>query len=65
MRLPDAKMQEATRRILRLCLILGQRVGEISGMTRQELDLKEPRWIIPAARVEENETTKFRSVIRG
>jgi integrase len=36
---------------LRLCLILGQRVGEISGMTGQELDLKEPRWIIPAARV--------------
>ena len=32
-RLPDAKMQETTRRILRLCLILGQRVGEISGMT--------------------------------
>jgi integrase len=54
-KLPQAKMQESTRRILRLCLLLGQRVGEISGMTREELHLQqEPRWIIPAQRAKNN-----------
>jgi integrase len=44
-------MRESTRRILRLCLITGQRVGEIAGMTRDELDLDERRvWTIPPAR---------------
>ncbi|RWN58452.1 site-specific integrase [Mesorhizobium sp.] len=49
--LPDADMRESTRRILRLCLITGQRVGEIAGMTCKELDLDRREWIIPAARV--------------
>ena len=52
--LPRAEMRESTRRILRLCLILGQRVGEISGMTRTELDLDRAVWTIPAARVKNN-----------
>lgn len=49
--LPDADMREATRRILRLCLITGQRVGEIAGMRREELDWDRLVWTIPAERV--------------
>ncbi|PBB79067.1 hypothetical protein CK218_22215 [Mesorhizobium sp. WSM3879] len=48
--LPDADMRESTRRILRLCLVTGQRVGEISGMVRDELDLDKRVWTIPSAR---------------
>ncbi|MBZ9710552.1 tyrosine-type recombinase/integrase [Mesorhizobium sp. ESP7-2] len=48
--LPDADMRESTRRILRLCLITGQRVGEISGMVRDEIDLDRRVWTIPPAR---------------
>ncbi|MGQ2909357.1 MAG: tyrosine-type recombinase/integrase [Aliihoeflea sp.] len=48
--LPDADMRESTRRILRLCLFTGQRVGEIAGMTRDEIDLDAAMWTIPAAR---------------
>jgi integrase len=46
----DAKMWESTRRILRLCLVTGQRVGEIAGMVRDELDLGRRIWTIPASR---------------
>ena len=38
------------RRIIRLALITGQRVGEISGMTRAELDLRAREWRLPASR---------------
>lgn len=38
------------QRILRLCLITGQRVGEVAGMARDELDLKAKTWLIPAER---------------
>ncbi|MEI9409347.1 tyrosine-type recombinase/integrase [Mesorhizobium salmacidum] len=48
--LPDADMRESTRRIIRLCLITAQRVGEIVGMRRDELDLEQRLWTIPAAR---------------
>ncbi|MBA3446753.1 MAG: tyrosine-type recombinase/integrase [Pseudaminobacter sp.] len=48
--LADADMRESTRRILRLCLVTGQRVGEVAGMTRAELDLTHGLWTIPAAR---------------
>lgn len=48
--LPDAGMRESTKRILRLCLITGQRVGEVVGMTRAELDLANAIWTIPAER---------------
>jgi integrase len=39
------------QRIIRLCLITGQRVGEVAGMTRSELDLKAREWRLPASRV--------------
>lgn len=48
--LPGADMRESTRRIIRLCLVTGQRVGEIAGMARDELDLTKKIWTIPAAR---------------
>src|SRR5690606_8861758 len=48
--LPDADMRESTRRLLRLCLVTGQRVGEVAGLTRAELDLDNAIWTIPAAR---------------
>lgn len=50
--LPDADMRESTRRIIRLCLVTGQRVGEIAGMMRAEIDLEvaSPVWTIPASR---------------
>jgi integrase len=38
------------QRILRLCLITAQRVGEVAGLERSELDLKARTWTIPAAR---------------
>jgi integrase len=48
--LPDADMRESTRRILRLCLVTGQRVGEVSGMALAELDLDKTIWTIPPDR---------------
>lgn len=48
--LADADMRESTRRVIRLCLITGQRVGEVAGMTADELDLDQRLWTIPAAR---------------
>jgi len=48
--LPAADMIESTRNVLRLCLITGQRVGEISGMTRGELDVDKAIWTLPATR---------------
>lgn len=49
-KLADADMFEGTRNVIRLCLLTAQRVGEISGMLRSELDLKERVWVIPPAR---------------
>jgi integrase len=48
--LATADMFEGTRRILRLCLVTAQRVGEVAGMARDELDLKKATWTIPGAR---------------
>lgn len=36
--------------ILKLCLVLGQRVGEIAGMRRDEIDVKKRIWKIPGER---------------
>jgi integrase len=36
--------------IVKLCLVTGQRVGEVAGMRRDELDLKAATWIIPGSR---------------
>lgn len=48
--LATADMRESTRRVVRLCLVTGQRVGEVSGMAIDELDLNASLWTIPSAR---------------
>jgi integrase len=50
--LPVALARSAQcQQILKLCLVTGQRVGEVAGMTRSELDLKAREWQLPANRV--------------
>jgi integrase len=49
--LPRALAKSVTcQRIIELCLITGQRLGEVSGMTRAELDLGHRLWSIPGVR---------------
>jgi integrase len=49
--LPTALAKSKTcQRIIQLALITGQRLGEISGMARDELNLKSRLWVIPGAR---------------
>jgi integrase len=38
------------QRIIKLCLVTGQRVGEVAGMTRGELDLRQKLWRLPGVR---------------
>jgi integrase len=38
------------QRIIKLCLVTGQRVGEVAGMVRAELDLKAREWRLPGTR---------------
>ena len=40
----------ACQRIVKLCLVTGQRVGEVSGLETAELNLDARTWIIPGAR---------------
>jgi len=50
--LPEALSQsKACVRIVKLLLVTGQRVGEVAGMRRDELDLDKKLWRLPAARV--------------
>jgi integrase len=50
-RLPEVfKRSINVQRILQLCLITGQRVGEVAGLPRAELDLKGRMWNLPAER---------------
>ena len=38
------------QRIIRLCLVTAQRVGEVAGMQRNEIDLERRLWSLPGAR---------------
>lgn len=38
------------QRVLRLCLLTGQRVGEVAGMRRDELDLNTRTWVLAGVR---------------
>jgi integrase len=38
------------REIIKLCIVTGQRVGEVTGLTRDELDLPARLWNLPAVR---------------
>ena len=44
-------MSDDIRDVVRLALILGQRVGEITGMRSEEIDLKKRIWVLPPERV--------------
>jgi integrase len=46
----SSAMSPTCQRIIRLCLVTAQRVGEVAGMTRSELDLKRRVWLLPGAR---------------
>ena len=48
--LPEASLSSQTADIIRLAFLLGQRTGEICGMTRDEIDLAEATWTIPGRR---------------
>jgi integrase len=49
--LPEALARsEQCQRIIKLCLVTGQRVGEVAGMSKSELDLKQRLWRLPGAR---------------
>ena len=48
--LGSTDMRESTRRVIRLCLVTAQRVGEVAGMALSELDLDQAVWTIPPAR---------------
>ena len=49
--LPDALAKSIQcQRILKLCLVTGQRVGEVAGINRAELDLKAREWRLPRTR---------------
>jgi integrase len=39
-----------SQRIIKLCLVTAQRVGEVAGITRPEIDLKAREWRIPGTR---------------
>jgi integrase len=41
---------EQCQRIVRLCLVTAQRVGEVAGITRAELDLTAREWRLPGSR---------------
>lgn len=41
---------KACQRIIKLCLITAQRVGEVAGMHKDELDLKACTWSLPGSR---------------
>jgi integrase len=49
--LPTSLARSVTcQRIVKLCLVTAQRVGEVAGMQTQELDLKAATWTIPSSR---------------
>jgi integrase len=49
--LPAALAKSVTgQRIIKLCLITAQRVGEVAGMRRAELDFKRALWSLPGSR---------------
>ncbi len=48
--LPETSLAHETKTILHLLLLTGQRVGEVAGMMRREIDLDAATWTIPGER---------------
>jgi integrase len=59
--LDDAPMGQSVATILKLALVTGQRVGEIAGMTKAELDLSptSPMWTQAGARRKNKEVSRI------
>src|SRR5690606_5446504 len=53
--LPDASLSEATRNVIRLLFLTGQRSGEVCGMTRGEIDVDRRSWNLPGRRTKNGE----------
>jgi integrase len=49
--LDNAKMAAGTKLALRIALVTGQRIGEVCGALKSEIDMKKAAWLIPARRV--------------
>jgi integrase len=49
--LDKAHMSEATKIALKIALATGQRIGEVCGARRSEVDFDKSEWVIPAKRV--------------
>ncbi len=47
--------------ITRLCLLTGQRVGEVSGAMHQEIDLKAKIWTLPESEKDKKETERTKN----
>jgi len=58
--LDDAPMSKAVATILRLALVTGQRIGEVAGMTKADIDLSrtEPMWTQQGSRRKNKELTR-------
>jgi integrase len=54
--LPSIQKSVSCQRIIKLCLLTGQRVGEVSGMRLSEIDLRTRVWTIPSARSKNKHT---------
>jgi integrase len=48
--LGTASMKQGTKLALKLALVTGQRIGEVCGAEKRELDLAKGEWLIPASR---------------
>jgi len=46
----EATMSVASKLVLKLALVTGQRVGEVAGAEQRELNLKQAEWVIPSSR---------------
>lgn len=44
------------QQIIKLCLVTGQRVGEVAGLSRAELDLKNRLWTLPGSRTKNGQS---------
>jgi integrase len=50
------ELSEQCQRVIKLCLVTAQRVGEVSGITPKEIDLDRGVWNIPASRTKNGHT---------
>src|SRR5262249_20854748 len=44
------ELPQACQQVIKLCLVTGQRIGEVTGLNAGELDLRAKVWNIPGAR---------------